>query len=125
MSASDSCPKYVYEFRVRSLDRARPVSMVVDEISGLAPRMTTELQDFGPGLQITVKREEAIPIDPLTVIVLLEVANVTLKPMVEGFFHKLGEKMADYFSDEIDNAQISVEKEPSKMREKQKPDEHS
>jgi len=99
--------------------------MVVDEISGLAPRMTTELQDFGPGLQITVKREEAIPIDPLTVIVLLEVANVTLKPMVEGFFHKLGEKMADYFSDEIDNAQISVEKEPSKMREKQKPDEHS
>lgn len=125
MSASDSAATYVYQFRVRSLDKARPVSKVVEEIGGLASGMPSELGDYGAKLQVTVKREEAIPIDPLTVIILIEVANITLKPMLEGFFHKLGEKMADYLSDGVDDAQIVLEKAPPETPESRKPDEQS
>ena len=49
----------------------------------------------------------------MTIIILVELANITLKPLVEGFFHKLGEKMAGFLTGEVDNAQISVEKEPT------------
>jgi hypothetical protein len=104
---------YSYQLRVRSLDPAQPVANVVAQIRDLSPQMAGELKEYGNDLKVSVKREKAIPVDPVTIIVLVELANLTLKPLVEGFFHKLGEKMAGFLTGEVDNAQISVEKEPN------------
>ena len=112
MAAAESEKTYSYQLRVRSLDPSQPVSEVVARINQLAPQMAVELKEYGSNLTVTVQREKTIPVDPVTVLILIELANLTLKPLVEGFFHKLGEKMADILTGEVDNAQISVEKEP-------------
>src|SRR5260370_42364404 len=75
--------------------------------------MAGALKEYGSKVKFSVEREKTIPVDPVTIIILVELANITLKPMLEGFFKKLGEKMADFLTGEVDNAQISVEKEPT------------
>jgi hypothetical protein len=104
---------YSYQLRVRSLDPSQPVADVVARINELSPQMAGELKEYGSNVKVSVKREKTIPVDPVTIIILVELANITLKPMLEGFFKKLGEKMADFLTGEVDNAQISVEKEPT------------
>lgn len=113
MATAESEKTYSYQLRVRSLDPSQPVSSVVARINELGPQMAGELKEYGSKVRVSVKREKAIPVDPVTIIILVELANITLKPMLEGFFKKLGEKMADFLTDEVDNAQISVEKEPA------------
>jgi hypothetical protein len=108
MAAVESEKTYSYQLRVRSLDPSQPVSNVVARINELGPQM-----EYGSKVKVSVEREKTIPIDPVTIIILVELANITLKPLVEGFFHKLGEKMAGFLTGEVDNAQISVEKEPA------------
>ena len=124
MAAANTQETYSYQFRVSSLDPSQPVSEVVSRINNLAPQMAGELKDYGNKLRVSVKREKTIPVDPVTVLILIELADLTLKPLVEGFFHKLGEKMAGFLTGEVDNAQISVEKEPTppdQKEAKQKP----
>jgi hypothetical protein len=113
MAAVESEKTYSYQLRVRSLDPSQPVSNVVARINELGPQMEGELKEYGSKVKVSVEREKTIPIDPVTIIILVELANITLKPLVEGFFHKLGEKMAGFLTGEVDNAQISVEKEPA------------
>lgn len=113
MAAVESKKTYSYQLRVRSLDPSQPVSSVVARINELGPQMAGELNDYGSNVKVSVEREKTIPVDPVTIIILVELANITLKPLVEGFFHKLGEKMAGFLTGEVDNAQISVEKEPT------------
>src|SRR5579864_1261550 len=113
MAAVESEKNYSYQLRVRSLDPAQPVSEVEARIYELAPQMAAELREYGSDVKVSVEREKTIPVDPVTIIILVELANITLKPLLEGFFHKLGEKMAEFLTGEVDNAQISVEKEPA------------
>ena len=113
MAAVESKKTYSYQLRVRSLDPSQPVSSVVARINELGPQMAGELNEYGSNVKVFVEREKTIPVDPVTIIILVELANITLKPLVEGFFHKLGEKMAGFLTGEVDNAQISVEKEPT------------
>src|SRR5207245_1025434 len=112
MATAESEKTYSYQLRIRSLDSSQPVSNVVARINELGPQMAGALKEYGSQMKVSVKREKTIPVDPVTIIVLVELANITLKPLLEGFFHKLGEKMAEFLTDEVDNAQISVEKEP-------------
>jgi hypothetical protein len=119
MTTAESEKTYSYQLRVRSLDPSQPVSNVVARINQLGPQMAGELKEYGSKVKVSVNREKTIPVDPVTIIILVELANITLKPLVEGFFHKLGEKMADFFTGEVDNAQISVEKEPAPQDNKQ------
>ena len=125
MATAESEKTYSYQLRVRSLDPSQPVSEVVALINQLGPQMEAELKEYGSKVKVSVNREKTIPVDPVTIIILVELANLTLKPLVEGFFHKLGEKMAEYFTDNVDNAEISVEKEPTppdqKNEDKKKP----
>lgn len=113
MATAEIEKTYSYQLRVRSLDPSQPVSNVVARINELGPQMADELKEYGSKVKVSVEREKTIPVDPVTIIILVELANITLKPLVEGFFHKLGEKMADFLTSEVDNAQISVEKEPT------------
>ena len=113
MATAETEKTYSYQLRVRSLDPSQPVSEVVARINELSPQMATELKEYGSKVKVSVEREKTIPVDPVTIIIVVELANITLKPLVEGFFHKLGEKMADFLTGEVDNAQISVEKEPA------------
>jgi hypothetical protein len=113
MANAQSEKTYSYQLRVRSLDPSQPVSDVVARINELGPQMEGELKEYGSKVKFSVQREKTIPVDPVTIIILIELANITLKPMLEGFFKKLGEKMADFLTGEVDNAQISVEKEPT------------
>ena len=113
MAAVESKKTYSYQLRVRSLDPSQPVSSVVARINELGPQMAGELNEYGSNVKVSVEREKTIPVDPVTIIILVELANITLKPLFEGFFHKLGEKMAGFLTGEVDNAQISVEKEPT------------
>lgn len=112
MSEADIPRKHMYEIKVRSLS-STPVSDLVAQIKSLSGTMAVDLDDENIGLQITVERQEPIPLDPITVILLVGVANLTFKPFLEGFFKKLGERMAEYLTDGVDNAQISVEEKPS------------
>lgn len=113
MAPAQSEGNYSYQLRVRSLDASQPVSEVVKKIDALTPSLARELKDYGKNVQVSIEREKTIPVDPVTIIVLVELANITLKPLLEGFFKKLGEKMADFLTSEVDNAQISIEKEPA------------
>jgi hypothetical protein len=118
MAAVESEKTYSYQLRVRSLDPAQPVSEVEARIYELGPQMAAELREYGNNVKVSVEREKTIPVDPVTIIILVELANITLKPLLEGFFHKLGEKMAEFLTGEVDNAQISVEKEPAPLDNK-------
>ena len=111
MATAQSEGNYSYQLRVRSLDASQPVSEVVKQIDALAPSLARELKDYGKNVKVSIEREKTIPVDPVTIIVLVELANITLKPLFEGFFKKLGERMAEFLTGEVDNAQISVEKE--------------
>jgi hypothetical protein len=112
MPIPDPSQKRFYRFQLQSLNRSKPVSAAVKEIRDLAPRMAADLADDDAEIQIQVKREEAIPLDPLTIIIIVEVLNLTARPLLEGFFKKLGEKMADYFTDQVHDL-VVLEKDES------------
>src|SRR5260370_21133534 len=80
------------QLRVRSLDPSQPVSNVVARINELGPQMAGALQEDGSKVKFSVEREKTIPGDPVTSIILVELANINLKTLLQGFFPKIGEK---------------------------------
>jgi hypothetical protein len=94
-----------YRFEVRALS-GRPVSEAVESIAKLAPQMAADLAAPDDTIGMTVNREKTIPLDPVTILILIEVVNLTARPLLEGFFNRLGEKIADYLTERVDNVAI-------------------
>ena len=109
---ADSGNKRTYRFYLKTLDESRPVSAAVEEVKRLAPEIAASTAGADAKFEVKVKREENIPVDPLTIFIVVEVINLAAKPLLEGFFKKLGEKMADSLSDQIRNLVVLWRDEP-------------
>jgi hypothetical protein len=124
MANDRAAVKHILRFEVKNLDDTREVSAVVDEIAKLTPDIAERLSTADDTIQLHVRREEAIPIDPITIVIIVELINITAKPLVEGFFKRIGEKMADWLMDDIDNAMVTPkDNEPEEHEETQQHEE--
>lgn len=103
-----STTHYRLEFQIKDLDTSREIKDLIAEVERCASAIVQREVGDAATLHTHVKREEAIALDPLTVIITLEVAGIILKPMLDGFFKRLGEKLAEELMENIDNLVISA-----------------
>jgi hypothetical protein len=107
--------RQVYELKIKSLT-SKPVTEFLPEIQRAASALASRLAGPESTLDVKIDRQKTIALDPLTIIILIEVVNLTAKPLIEGFFNRLGEKLADSITDDVDDVVVTPNKAPKSAK---------
>jgi hypothetical protein len=73
--------RQVYELKIKSLT-SKPVTEFLPEIQRAASALASRLAGPESTLDVKIDRQKTIALDPLTIIILIEVVNLTAKPLI-------------------------------------------